>query len=237
MKKIVLLLIIVFPIFNISQANSIEYDKISLWSKAYEYEKNNDYKNAYIYHLESAKQNNTMSMMALAKIVEKNPNLSTIKNEVEYWYLKVINTQKDNDLAISFLERYYRNTNQKEKRNFFMKDMYKKYNALNMGCELASDLYFDKKYVEAFDLAKEIYDNNSKLPLFNSCISTLIYLYGDEKSGIGRNIDKAIQIQIEYFNQEKEDYLTAKNIAETFLKEKKDYKNAEKWYRITQILT
>lgn len=236
MKKIVLLLIIVFSIFNICQANSIEYDKTSLWSKAYEYEKNNDYKNAYIYHLESAKQNDTMSMMALAKIVEKNPNLSTIKNEVEYWYLKVINTQKDNDLAISFLERYYRDTNQKEKRKLFMKDMYKKYNALNMGCGLASDLYFDKKYVEAFDLAKEIYENNSKLPLFNSCISTLSYLYGDEKSGIGKNINKAIQIQIEYFNQEKEDDLTAKNIAETFLKEKKDYENAEKWYKIAYDL-
>lgn len=236
MKKIVLLLIIVFPIFNICQANSIEYDKISLWSKAYEYEKNNDYKNAYIYHLESAKQNDTMSMMALAKIVEKNPNLSTIKNEVEYWYLKVINTQKDNDLAISFLERYYRNTNQKEKRKLFIKDMYKKYNALNMGCGLASDLYFDKKYVEAFDLAKEIYENNSQLPLFNNCVSTLSYLYRDGKIGIGKNIDKAIQIQIEYFNQEKEDYLTAEEIAETFLKEKKDYENSEKWYKIAYEL-
>lgn len=227
---------ILISFFLMADTVNYEVSVSDSWSKGYEAEKNNDYKNAYKYYLIAAKQNDTMSMMALAKIVERNPNLSTIKNEVEYWYMKVINLQKDNDLAISFLERYYRNTNQKEKRTFFMKDMYKKYNALKMGCGLVSDLYFEKKYVEAFDLAKEIYENNLQLPLFNSCVSTLGYLYSDGKVGIGKNINKAIKLQIEYFEQKKEDDLTARSIGRLYLQKNNDYENAEKWYKIAYDL-
>lgn len=209
-------------------------DISSAWNKAYKLEKKKDFKNAYKYYKISANLGDTMSMVFLSKVLEKKPKLSTIENEIEFWLLKAVENvpSKDESFAITSLEKYYRDTNQTKKRKVFMQDMYEKYHNLQLGCSLASTLYFEKDYIKSFDLAKEIYEKNENLPLFNSCVSTLGYIYSRGQNGIAKNIKKALELQIDYFNQKKEDYLIAVSIAELYLEEKKDYKNAQKWYEI-----
>lgn len=222
-----------------------KFYKLSMYANqniGYIYKKQKNYKKAYIYFTKAAKLGDKFSMIEIYQILIKHPSLASSVNEgldwvkqaakqkYEYAYGILANTEKQ-------CSKKFVNTNQELYNIGYMPS----------GCNLAScyqDIYtnvdnlVDIDYSKSFDLSSSIIAKQASKDIdVWLCYYNLSTLYRSGRS-VAKDINKSIDLsQKDFFMHNEKNDMTAIEIADMYLYDLQDYKNAEKWYKTAYNLT
>lgn len=223
-------------------SSSLFYNKVGILYLSIQ-----DYTKAYEYILNATNLGNFQYAFNLYHITRADPSSEPKQKEAVYWLEKASdagqNKTKSLKLSQNLLYGYYLyDSNQAEEAVKLAKNAYENEGNIQLGCKVASyyanNMEHNLDLQKSYNILKEILSTNQPSRDTSSCYSTLSFMYRIGNF-LAKDINKSLENSQIIFEKiyNRQYSMPAQKIADIYLKELNDFKNAEKWYKITYDLS